>query len=57
VGYINGISDWKLQQKETKNMVALFPNQKEYEMVLKKIRNLISDRVSYIVSNKLRLLK
>jgi len=57
VGYINGISDWKLQQKETKNMVALFPNQKEYEMVLKKIRNLISDRISYIVSNKLRLLK
>jgi len=57
VGYINSISDWKLQQKETKNMVALFPNQKEYEMVLRKIRNLISDRVSYIVSNKLRLLK
>jgi hypothetical protein len=57
VGYINSISDWKLQQKETKNMVALFPNQKEYEMILRKIRNLISDRVSHIISNKLRLLK
>jgi TolA-binding protein len=56
-GYINIIADWKLQQKETKNMVALFPNQTIYADTLQKIRNLISDRVSFIISNKLRLLK
>jgi TolA-binding protein len=56
-GYINTIADWKLQQKETKNMVALFPNQTIYADTLQKIRNLISDRVSFIISNKLRLLK
>ncbi len=57
VTYINGVEDWKVQQKETLGAMNLIPNNKAYESSLLKLRQKLSDRVSYMVTNKIRKLR
>jgi hypothetical protein len=57
VRYINTIPDWKIQQQETKNIVTMIPNTLSFKDILQKIRNRISDRVSFIITAKLQQLR